>query len=481
MPATPSSAELIQALERAEPTIAHLATEVWNLAELSLHEVASAQLYQQALQAAGFTLVSVGTAGIPTAFIAEWTYGSGGPIIGFLLEYDALPDLGNAPVPRQQPRDDGKTSGHGCGHNLLGAGLAGAAIAVKHLMETKAIPGTLRLYGCAAEETEGAKVYMARAGLFNDLDACLHWHPAPFAVVANQRTAANNSLKIEFFGRSAHAGMEPWHGRSALHAMELAAHGLNLMREHLEPTARLHYIFEAAGTAPNVVPAYTRLWLKVRDSDRAHVAATTAWIEQIAAGAALATQTEARIKRYYGVHDLLPNTPLAERMQAHLAQVGVPQWNDEEQAFARACQHACGLPEHGLASQILPLQAERTIGGSSDVAEVSWLAPTMGLTMPTMPLHVALHTWPVTACGGTSIGLKGAVAAAHVLALMTLDLLTDAQLRTAVRADFDYRTTGFTYVSPLPPEQLHPVDLPEWFRNDGVSDAQGNGARLAEP
>lgn len=480
MPATTLNPELRQALEFARPTIEHLATEVWNLAEVSLHEVESAQLYQQTLQDAGFALVSVGTAGVPTAFIAEWTQGSGGPIVGFLLEYDALPDLGNAPMPRQQPRDDGKTSGHGCGHNLLGAGLAGAAIAVKHLMETRAIPGTLRLYGCAAEETEGAKVYMAREGLFNDLDACLHWHPAPMAVVASARTAANNSLKIEFFGRAAHAGMEPWQGRSALHAMELAAHGLNLMREHLEPTARVHYVFEAAGTAPNVIPAYTRLWLKIRDLDRAHVTVTTTWVEQIAAGAALATQTEARVKRYYGVHDLLSNTPLAERMHVHLAQVGVPQWSEEEQAFAQACQHQCGLPAHGLATKILALQPERTIGGSSDVAEVSWHTPTMGITMPTMPLHVALHTWPVTACGGTSIGLKGAVAAAHVLALMTLDILTDAELRTAVRADFDHRTAGFTYISPLPPEQRHPVGLSAWLRNDGVGDAQGNVALTPE-
>lgn len=386
-------------------------------------------------------------------------------------EYDALPGLGNAAVPRQQPRADGATTGHGCGHNLLGAGLTGAAIVTKQVMEAAAIPGTLRVYGCAAEETEGAKVYMARAGLFDDLDACLHWHPAPLAGVLNIRMASVNMCKLDFHGTTAHAGLEPWKGRSAVDALELAAHALNQMREHLAPTARTHYIFEAAGVAPNVVPDYARLWLMVRDVDRAHVEATTAWVRQIAEGAALATQTQAEVTVYLGMHDLLPNAPLAERMQAHLEQAGVPDWSAEEQAFARACQHELGLPEQGLAPMVLPLQPEPTVGGSSDVADVSWIAPTMGIAMPTMPLGVSLHTWPVTACGGMSIGVRGTLAAAEVLALTALDVLTDAKLRQAARADFERRTQGFTYVSPLPPAQEHPIDLPAWLIADGATEA----------
>ncbi len=458
------------AMTFSRPVIERISDEVWHLAEVSLEEVQSAAVHMRELEAAGFTIVSQGTAGVPTAFVAEWGQGDNGPKVGFLPEYDALPGLGNAAVPRQEPRADGKTSGHGCGHNLLGAALTGAAIAVKRVMETEAIAGTLRVYGSAAEETEGAKLYMARAGLFDDLDACLHWHPAPIAAVINVRMAATNAMKIEFFGRTAHAGLEPWKGRSALDALELAAHGINLMREHVEPTARLHYIYESAGQAPNVVPDYARMWVMVRDVDRQHVVATTDWVRQLAEGVALATQTTAIVNLYVGKHDLLPNTPLAERMQALLKYVGVPAWSDEEQRFARACQQQLNLAEKGLATTIMPLMKEPSLGGSSDVADVSWITPTMGIAMPTLPLDVALHTWPVTACAGMSIGLKGALAATEVLALTALDVLTDDELRAAAWADFTKRTAGFTFVSALPPEQKHPFGLPEWLNTDGSSE-----------
>lgn len=466
--------DVYQAVASAAPAIERICNEVWDLAELGLEEVKSSVVHLRELEAAGFQIVSTATAGIPTAFVAEWSLGEGGPKVGFLPEYDALPGLGNAPVPRQEPRADGKTSGHGCGHNLLGAGLTGAAIATKSVMEANNIPGTLRVYGCAAEETEGAKIYMAREGLFNDLDVCLHWHPGPIAAVINVRMAANDAMKIEFFGRSAHAGLEPWKGRSALDAMELAAHALNLLREHVEPTARIHYVYESAGVAPNVVPDYTRMWLTVRDADRARVVATTDWVKQIAEGAAMATQTEARVNVYIGKHDLLPNTPLAEHMQAVLERVGTPEWSEEEQAFARECQKQMGLTEAGLMTNVLPLPKEPTVGGSSDVADISWITPTMGLVMPTVPLNIALHTWAVTACGGMSIGLKGTLAATKVLAITALDVLTDEELRKAARADFEKRTEGFTYVSPLSSEQIRPLGLPEWMDTDGSTEAVGS-------
>ena len=326
---TTRSYELVDlAVEQATPVIERIANEVWQFAELSLQELRSAQLIMDILQEQGFTITSKGTAGVPTSFIAE--YGSGTPILGLLIEYDALPGLGNEPVPYREPRKDQVTSGHGCGHNLLGAGSVGAAIALKNVVAEQKIPGTIRVYGCAAEETEGAKVYMAREGLFNDLDAVLHWHPTSSAEVSNYRSTAANSIKIEFFGRGAHAGGTPWLGRSAVHAAELFAHGINLMREHVEPTARLHYIYESAGLAPNVVPDYARLSLYVRDCDRAHVEASTAWVKQIAEGAALATQTSAKVLVYTGIYDLLPNSPLAERMQAHLEHIGIPVFSEEE-------------------------------------------------------------------------------------------------------------------------------------------------------
>lgn len=456
-----------QAFEQTTPVIQQIAREIWQLAELSLEEVMSAQLLIHILQENGFSIISKGTAGVPTAFIAE--YGNGSPILGYLVEYDALPGLGNEPVPYRKPRKDQVTSGHGCGHNLLGAGSIGAAIALKKVLTEQKLPGTIRVYGCAAEETEGAKVYMAREGLFNDLDAALHWHPGPSAQVSYFHSAAINQLNIEFFGKAAHAGGSPWLGRSAVHAAELFAHGLNLMREHVEPTARLHYIYENAGLAPNVVPDYARLCLFVRDCDRAHVEATTTWVKQIADGAALATQTTAKALVYTGLYDLLPNTPLAERMQANLEKVGVPTFTEEEQAFAREIQRNYGVEPAGMALATEPLGDENTsMGFSTDVGDVSWNTPTMGCGMPTMPLGVSVHTWAATACHGMSIGLKGALQAARVLAWTGFDIIADAELRQAARADFERRVRETPYVSPLSPEMKHPLGLPEWVTEDAL-------------
>src|SRR5215469_10016520 len=450
-----------QAVEKARPTMERLAHELWQLAELSLQEVQSARLIMDILREEGFTITSKGTAGVPTAFIAEW--GTGRPILGVLVEYDALPGLGNEAVPHQEPRKDHVTSGHGCGHNLLGSAAIGASIALKNLMAEHHLPGTLRVFGCAAEETEGAKVYMAREGLFNDLDAVLHWHPDSDAAVTNIRTAATNNLRIEFFGKAAHAGGAPWLGRSALHAAELCAHGINLMREHVEPTSRIHYVFEKGGEAPNVVPDYARIRLYVRDIDRAHVKASTAWIKQVAEGAALATQTRVLALVYSGLYDLLPNRPLAERMQSHLERIGVPGYTGEEQAFARGLQSNFGVEPQGMATTTSPLPVDEPVEGfSTDVGDVSWCTPTMGCGMPTVPLEVGLHTWAATACHGTTIGLKGAIHAARVLAATGVDILTDADLRQAARADFERRTNGKPYTSPLGPEMERPLEIPAW-------------------
>ena len=437
------------AIVAATPVIERICTEVWELAELSLEEEASAGVHIRELEAAGFTIASRGTSGQSTAFVAEWEQGTDGPRIGFLPEYDALPGLGNAADPRQAPAHNGKTSGHGCGHNLLGAGCTGAAIALKAIMRENGIPGLLRVYGCAAEETTGAKVYMARDGLFDDLDAGLAWHPGPAAAVGLVRTGAVNNVRVEFFGKSAHAGTDPWNGRSALDALELFCHGLNLMREHVEPTARLHYVVEEGGETPNVVPDYARLALFIRDVDRAHVEATTQWARELADGAAMGTQTRAGFTVAFGLSDLLPNTPLAERTHEHLHAVGVPAWTGAEQAFARECQRNFGAPEIGLAPQPLPMLQEQTIGGSTDVGDVSWNTPTVAFLYPSFPLGIGLHTWPVTACGGMSIGTKASIGAATVLARLGRDLMTDAGLRAAARADFDARRAGRAYVSPL--------------------------------
>ncbi|MBN9010862.1 MAG: amidohydrolase, partial [Rhizobiales bacterium] len=271
-----------QAVDKWKDPILRISHEVWQNAELSLNEIVSHQIHIRELEAAGFTITSRGTSGVPTAFIAEWKQGTGGPLVGYLPEYDALPGLGNAAEPRQTPGPKGVEVGHGCGHNMLGAGCTGAAFALKEMMQAAGTPGTIRVYGCAAEEVEGAKVYMARDNLFADLDAALAWHPAPLAGTGVVRLAAVDMLKVKFHGRTAHAGNTPWDGRSALKAAEMFGVGVQMMREHLQSTTRLHYIYEAAGQAPNIIPDFAQVWIMVRDIDRPKVGSITEWVKQVA-------------------------------------------------------------------------------------------------------------------------------------------------------------------------------------------------------
>ena len=403
------------AVGRVEAAILRISREVWENAELSRQEMKSHAIHPRELEAEGFTITSRNTSGYPTAFIAEWTEGSGGPVIAYLPEYDALPGLGNAAEPRPTPGPTGVEVGHACGHNLIGAGCTGAALALKRMMQADGTAGTIRVYGCASEESQGVKVYMVRDGLFDDVDAALAWHPAPVAATGAVRTAANDGVRVIFRGRTAHAGNSPWDGRSALDAALLFGHAVDQMREHVLPTARLHYVFEAAGVAPNVVPDFAQVWMMIRDKDRPKVTAMTDWVRQIADGVAMATQTKAEFDLFFGVWDLLPNYSLIGAIHAHMTAEGLD-WTEEEQAFARSCQAEMGLPENGMATKVLPVLGEITAGGSTDVGDISWVVPTGLFGWPSLPLGVSLHTWPVTACGGMSIGDKASLATARILA-----------------------------------------------------------------
>lgn len=466
-PGPPASVEAAaRAAASLEAAIVAISREVWATPELSLSELRSSEIHIRALEAEGFTITSRGTSGYPTAFIAEWSQGSGGPVIGYLPEYDALPGLGNAAEPRQTPGPTGAEVGHGCGHNSLGAGCTGGAMALKRMMQADGTPGTIRVYGCAAEETEGVKVYMARDGLFADLDAALAWHPAPFAGAGTVRLNALDKLRVLFHGRSAHAGNAPWEGRSALKAAEMFGVGVQMMREHLQPSARLHYIYEAAGVAPNVIPEFAQVWMVVRDLDREKVGAITAWVEEVAEGAARATQTRTEVIHFFGAHDLLPNEPLARHLYRHILATPTG-FTEEEQAFARACQREMGVAEHGLASEPLPFLEEVSAGASSDLGDVSYQVPTGVFAWPTLPLNVGLHTWPVTACGGMSIGDKGSLKTAQILAGCGYDLMTDAELRSAAMADFRERIGGRPFVSPLPADRTEPFALDPRFIKTG--------------
>ncbi len=436
--------------------IGRMAAALWQYSELALQEHRSAALLADILEKEGFR-IERGVAGMPTAFVAS--FGSGSPVIGILAEYDALPGIGNAAVPRKQPREDGVSSGQGCGHDLFGAGSVGAAIALKRTMAARGLRGTLRLYGTPAEETGIGKIYMARDGLFNDLDAALEWHPSQENAVGNRANQALNNFTVEFFGQPSHAAYDPWHGTSALDAVEQFAHGINLMREHIPPTARVHYVFPSAGEAPNVVPSYARVWGFVRDVNRTSVEAHYGWIQKIAEGAALATRTTFKVILTTGLHEYVFNRPLQEAMQKNLEAVGGPAFGEEEQAFARQLQKALGLTESGLDTAVQPLAPAvlPAEGGSTDVSDVSWITPTVGLSVTTAGQHLPWHSWATAASHGIPGASKASLTAAKVIALTGLDLLTQPELVKQARAAFVKTTGGKPYVSPIPAGQAPPI------------------------
>ena len=257
----PEKQAAMEKVDDLQPIIQSMSMELWNFSEIALQETRSAQLLAGVLEQEGFK-VELGVADMPTAFVASW--GTGGPVIGILAEYDALPNIGNAPVPTEQAREDGHPHGQGCGHNLFGAGSVGAAIALKRTMEQFDITGTVKLFGSPAEETLVGKVYMANAGVFDGIDVTLDWHPFYVNEVMNNTGQAMNNFQVEFFGRAAHGAFDPWNGRSALDAVEIMNHAVNMMREHIEPSARIHYVIPDGGEAPNVVPAYARVWYYLR-------------------------------------------------------------------------------------------------------------------------------------------------------------------------------------------------------------------------
>ena len=446
----------LSAAEGLSAEIHAMSMTLWEYSETALLEHRSAEYLAMLLERDGFT-VEREVADMPTAFIAS--YGSGRPIIGILAEYDALPGVGNAPVPRKEPRSDGLTAGHGCGHNLFGAASVGAAMILKRVIETHGLTGTVKLFGTPAEETVVGKVYMAKAGLFDDLDAAFEWHPGLETGTNNQQTRALNNFTVEFYGQAAHASSDPWNGRSALDAVELMNYGVNLMREHVKPSTRIHYVIPSAGDAPNVVPEYAKVWYYVREENRETVDRNYEWIQQIAAGAASATRTTHKVTLITGVHEVLFNRPLQEELQRNLERVGPPPFTDVDQAFARELQRSLGIAEVGLDTTIKPLadQPLPVSGGSTDVAEVSHITPTVGLTVTTAAAGIPWHSWATSASHGTDGSVRGAEVAAKVISLTAVDLLLDQSLVTRAREFFLEKTGDQPYVPPIPVDQKPPL------------------------
>jgi len=454
---------LINEVNSLENEIWSLAHKIWDLSELSLEEQESSALEAKYLAGNGFAISNHGIGGLDFAWIATW--GSGKPVIGITVEFDALPGLGNEISAMKMPRKDGNLNGHGCGHNLIGNGAICAAVALKNYLEKNNINATLKVFGCPAEELITGKNFMARAGAFDDLDACLHWHPLNKTMAINVNTSAISNLRVEFFGKTSHSGLAPWAGRSAAHAAEIFVHGVNAMREHLIPEARVQYLVETSGSAVNVVSDYAKINIIYRGPKVENVMKQVTWINDIAKGAALMTQTTSKVTDLAGCYDILPNQAMADRVMKYLNQCGAPQWTSEEQEFAKQMQKSEGYEELGLSSVITPDPKGIAIGGASDVGDISYITPTMGVAIACWPLGFAPHTWAATSCNGMSIGKKGMMRAAEILALVGLDLITDAEFLAAAKVEFLERTGGKPYqslcqsdVPPLAAEHLHQVD-----------------------
>lgn len=461
LPAQSISDQKKLAIEKAgmlSSDIHSCSTTLWELSETALKEDESATFLKQILQNNGFSVDS-GVAGMPTAFVG--TYGSGEPVIGVLAEYDALPGVGNAPVPYREMRSDGINTGHGCGHNLFASASVYGAIAAKQVMEERGIEGTVKIFGTPAEETLVGKVYMAKAGLFDGLDAAIHWHPSTTTEVQNSSSLAMNNFEVEYFGQAAHGAIDPWNGRSALDAVELMNYGVNQMREHIRPTGRIHYVIQNGGEAPNVVPEYAKVWYFVRDVNRDQVESYYQRILQIAEASALATETEHEVFLTTGVHEMLLNRTLIEAMDKNMRTVGPPDFTDEEQEFARTLQENLGKDPAGFSSDVEAL-ADNLLppsGGSTDVAEVSHIVPTVGFGVASAPLDVPWHSWATTASHNTSGGKKSAVIAAKVIAMSSIELLLDEELLQEAWAEFHDHAGDEPYASPIPEDQAPP--LPE--------------------
>jgi len=446
---SPAKQAAVASVERQAPEMIRMADRIWGYAETALRETRSAALLADHAEAHGFR-VERGVAGLPTAFVAS--YGSGRPVIAVVGEYDALPGLSQKAAPRQEPLEAG-AAGHGCGHNLFGPASLAAAIAIQERIAAGELRGTVRFYGTPAEEDVGGKLYMIRAGLFDDVDVALAWHPADEISADTDGSQAVVDFLVEFRGKAAHAAVDPWDGRSALDGVELFAHAINLMREHVKPTARIHYVVKEGGEVPNVVPERASLWCWIRDSDHASVDALVERARAIAEGAALATGTTSSLRIQSGDYEMLVSFEGAKLLHENLSWLGPLEFTPEEQAFAREIQRATGVEPAGLRGAVEPLDLEPgpPEGGSTDVSDLSWKVPTLHLSVTTAAHDAPWHAWPVVAASGSSIGHKGMVHAAKALAATMVDLYQDPERRAAIAQEFERRKAGTELELYLPP------------------------------
>jgi len=461
-------------IENNKKSIIEISDKVWEFAELGLIESKSSALLAEELEKHGFK-VERGIAGMPTAFLATW--GEGKPVIGIMGEYDALPGLSQKKAPWQESLQLGKP-GHGCGHNIHGSSGLAAAIAVKKAMEKHKIKGTIKFFGCPAEENFSGKVYMVRDGHFNDVDAVISHHPNTMNEASLISSLAINSVKFHFYGKASHAGASPEQGRSALDAVELMNIGVNYLREHVIQDARIHYIVEKGGDQPNIVPPYARSWYYVRAPERDQMEFVYDWILDIAKGAAIMTRTELKTEFLEGSYNVIPNKTIAELIVKNMQEIGLPKYTDEDLKFAEEIAKTI-TPEmkisqlrqskrpgwEKLVDKLIDDEVPNPWGegevshGSTDVADVSWQAPSVEFGTATWVLGTPAHSWQAVAQSGVGIGHVSLIFAAKVMAATVIDLLTNGDALTKAREEHRQRISNKKYKSPIPPDHEPPLDV----------------------
>ncbi|MBY9014894.1 MAG: amidohydrolase [Candidatus Lokiarchaeota archaeon] len=465
--------QAIKSVKANRDLLIDVSDQIWEFAELGLEEIKSSKILIKTLNEAGFS-VSSNVADMPTAFYAD--YGKGKPVIGILGEYDALPGLNQKATPYREAFKEG-APGHGCGHNLLGLGSLGAVLAVKEAIDLGGISGTIRYYGCPAEETFNAKGYMIKEGLFDDVDIAMTWHPGNFNMLNLMTSLAINSVVFKFHGRTAHAAGDPQNGRSALDAVELMNIGANFMREHMISDARLHYVITHGGDVPNVVPAEAEVHYFVRAPERHQVEDLYARLINIAKGATLMTDTTMEIDFLSGMYNTMYTKVVDDVISNAMKKVGAPRFNKDDLAFAKELKKT--VPENSLegytrlippdmldfAKVILsqplnkiiipPMGKGKVMPGSTDVADVSWKVPLGEFMTACEILASPGHSWQNVATSGMSIGHKGMLTAAKILAVSTIEFMQNPKLVEDALKEHNIAHKDNSYKSPLP-EGLKP-------------------------
>lgn len=439
---------LLKSIQKHQTTLIKISDEIWSLAETAFEETQSSEILANYAEKQGFK-VERGVAEMPTAFVA--TYGSGSPVISILGEFDALPGISQKALPTKNPLKEGG-NGHGCGHNLFGAGSLGAAVAIKELIESGKIKGTVKFFGTPSEEKFFGKIWMVNAGLWDDVDVNISWHPSARTEADVQSSLALIDFKVEFYGQAAHAAADPWNGRSASDALELYTAGINYYREHVKPSVRMHYHIQDGGQVVNVVPDYARLWVRVRDTKRSGMMPVYERVKEMAKGAAILANVDYKVSLISGIYEVLVNREGGKIMQQNLELLGPIQYTNEEIAFGKKIQEVTNKEQVGMDIAIKPLKETRENpgGGSTDVGDVSWNVANINLVVTTAPKDTPWHSWAVVACGGMSIGHKGMLHASKAMSMTMLDLFENPDLVKKVKAEYKKRKGSEVYKAIIP-------------------------------